>query len=73
MRGVLDPFRGLKAWKKPEVEWKNFAASDFATFLPQDGTTVTAGLTYPLTGQCPSSTEARDGRVGLAAAVKEVT
>lgn len=47
---TLDPLRGLKTWKKPEIEWKNFAASDFAVLLPEKLMSTTVGYTYSLTG-----------------------
>ena len=47
---TLDPLRGLKMWKKPELEWKNFAASDFVDLLPDEILSTTVGYTYALIG-----------------------
>ena len=37
-------------WKKPELDWKNFAASDFGDLLPEKLLSTNVGFTYALTG-----------------------
>ena len=48
-------------WKKPELDWKNFAASDFGDLLPEKLQTTKVGHTYALTGITFTLTRSRFG------------
>ena len=37
-------------WKKPELDWKNFATSDFGALLPEKLLATNVGHTYALIG-----------------------